>query len=475
LFSQIVEDFMKRLIFQIFLTLWFIIIVAALPGVSLAATGGAAEIASCNLAEFTELEAGFQQMVRLQAEHPGLFSETEYKAAALNYILNADRCYHAAVSAASEVDLQSLTDPIVIDHEGEWAPGYGAPPGSEAFVTHGSKWGAGSPFNGGSNQNGPGITGGTVTYSFMRDGVSHATETAGVNTDVRTGLGVNQCVEAEIAQAFAAWSAVADIQFVQVVDNNAASDGAGATGDIRIGAHLIDGANGVLAHAFFPPPNGVSIAGDVHFDAGDHWSCSPGAGMFDIGFVALHELGHAIGLRHEPSIGDGGHLAVMNPFYNPSLITLQSDDLNGAASIYGPGQPLTLSKQLVTPPSGIIPGATLTYKITVQNLSPQSVADVTLSDALPASSSYILGTAVANPAIVNLSSFPNSIAPFMMDGNSTLEIVYNVQLDLVNKGHLLVSSATVDAPSLPQPVQVQHTAIVDPFIVALPIILKAIN
>ncbi len=43
------------------------------------------------------------------------------------------------------------------------------------------------------------------------------------------------------------------------------------SGDIRIGAHRFDGAGKVLAHTYFPPPNGSTAAGDAHFDNSENW------------------------------------------------------------------------------------------------------------------------------------------------------------------------------------------------------------
>lgn len=69
-----------------------------------------------------------------------------------------------------------------------------------------------------------------------------------------------------IRQAFQLWADYANLNFTEVASN----------GDIRISWQVgnhgdgnpFDGLNGVLAHAFFPPPAGgtTALAGDVHFD-----------------------------------------------------------------------------------------------------------------------------------------------------------------------------------------------------------------
>lgn len=48
-------------------------------------------------------------------------------------------------------------------------------------------------------------------------------------------------------------------------------------GDIRIGAHYFDGPSKVLAHAYYPPPNGSTAAGDAHFDNSEKWVRSDGS------------------------------------------------------------------------------------------------------------------------------------------------------------------------------------------------------
>ncbi|MFN8459816.1 MAG: matrixin family metalloprotease [Anaerolineae bacterium] len=295
------------------------------------AAGDVMPTSSCDLEEFTRLEADFQRMTEIRAHQPSVFSTEEYKAAALAYLASGETCLHTM----SQANLQTETDPITID-EGGLSPYAGVL--GPLFNTNSLKWGANSPYNpSGQNIGGPGTPGGTVTYSYMPAGVSHVgspTDNGGTNTDVRTIASVSSCVQTEIAAAFAAWSAVANIQFVEVSDSGLASNAPGATGNIRIGAHAFDGVFNVLAHAYFPPSTGDtfnSIAGDLHFDVAEPWSCSPASGKIDIGLVALHEIGHSIGLNHEPA---NGNLAVMNPTYNPALSVLQQDDINGVVSIY---------------------------------------------------------------------------------------------------------------------------------------------
>ena len=74
------------------------------------------------------------------------------------------------------------------------------------------------------------------------------------------------CFLTEIRNAFAVWSAVANIQFAEITDNSQPFNSLNAVGDIRIGAHSLDGPSNRLAHAYQPPPNGDFGAGDIHFD-----------------------------------------------------------------------------------------------------------------------------------------------------------------------------------------------------------------
>jgi len=271
---------------------------------------------ACNQIALEEKEDYFNSLVELRLTSSNKVTEKEYQQAAIDYVKENELCYET-------LNLNKKSKDLNIDEGGVWLNSSSKLKYGE-YNAFGNKWGKGTQFTG----NGPGISGGTVSYSFIASGTSNAAESANANLAITSLPTYQSCFIAEIVNAFAAWSAVANIKFIQVSDNGLPLSTIGATGDIRIGSHTFDGPGGTLAHAFYPPPNGNSAAGDLHFDRNENWTCDSSG--VDIGIVALHELGHSIGLGHELT-----NPAVMQPYYNPSLNGLLTDDINGAVSIYG--------------------------------------------------------------------------------------------------------------------------------------------
>lgn len=169
------------------------------------------------------------------------------------------------------------------------------------FSTHGNKWGRNE-----------------LTYAFQNY----------TSDNNLTPTSIHQAID----QAFGLWAAETPLRFRRITNVNSA--------DIRIrfvsGDHgdgaSFDGRSGVLAHAFFPPPNAGALAGDAHFDEAENWTINIPLrrGQIDLVTVAAHEFGHSLGLRHSNVNG-----ALMFPSYSGAQRRLSGDDINGIRSIYG--------------------------------------------------------------------------------------------------------------------------------------------
>ncbi|MGL3211121.1 M10 family metallopeptidase domain-containing protein [Bradyrhizobium sp. BR 1433] len=135
-------------------------------------------------------------------------------------------------------------------------------------------------------------------------------------------------IRSTIINAFAAWAAVVPLRFTEV--------SAAAPHDIAIrfvyGDHgdgnPFDGPGRVLAHAYYPPPG--NFAGDVHFDDAEVWRINPSRpSEFDLLSVAIHEIGHALGLTHSTIPN-----SIMYDAYN-GVRQLTNDDIIAIGRLYG--------------------------------------------------------------------------------------------------------------------------------------------
>ena len=212
-----------------------------------------------------------------------------------------------------------------------------APTGPDAdanSLVQGTKWG------------GPVGTGDRITYSFPEMGAVWVADYSEENEPTRSFQPLNPAQRAGVQQALADWARLANLEFVQV------SETAGEIGDLRFATSVFqdDPATSSLdeskfgGHAYYP--GNLPQSGDVWLNSSvitstTAASYAPGTGNFT---VLLHEIGHALGLKHPHDSGGSGVVATSD-WYGNSLMSYRRYP-DGSAE---PFQSLSLSKVPSTP------------------------------------------------------------------------------------------------------------------------------
>jgi hypothetical protein len=183
--------------------------------------------------------------------------------------------------------------------------------GNGAYCTFGYKWGAGNPFsNPGEDKPGPSVGPVEITYTFIDGGYEFNTHSQQKLISKSFGE-IAACAKDTIRTALSRWEMAAAITFIEK-DND-------PTSDIKIVLGSIT--QGGVAFPAFPEKPCSDLAGQVAINFSIGNNCQR---MYTI---AIHEIGHALGLGHVQSDN------VMNP--NKVFTDLQPGDIIGIRSIYG--------------------------------------------------------------------------------------------------------------------------------------------
>ncbi|KAK4409904.1 Metalloendoproteinase 2-MMP [Sesamum angolense] len=127
-----------------------------------------------------------------------------------------------------------------------------------------------------------------------------------------------------VVRAFGKWDSTTHFTFSRAQNNQRP--------DLVIGFHRrdhrdgapFDGPGGALAHAFAP------TNGRFHYDSDETWSVAPVTNAFHLETVALHEIGHLLGLGHSSVEG-----AIMYArIQRGEVKNLHADDIQGIKALY---------------------------------------------------------------------------------------------------------------------------------------------
>ena len=165
----------------------------------------------------------------------------------------------------------------------------------------------------------------TITYSFTNlfDG--------GIDGSI-----TNPQMKSAIEEALELWAQYAPIEFVEVKDTGEKTRNNPDGADMRFGHENLGGRGGTLGRAslqFFG-----DLATKIAFDNRDTWGTDQTSSTNDFLAVAVHEIGHALGLRHESAQASIMRPTIRDVYDGLGSAFLYNDDINGIRALYGSGR-----------------------------------------------------------------------------------------------------------------------------------------
>jgi hypothetical protein len=277
---------------------------------------------------------------------------------------------------------------------------------------------------------GPGLGAATVRYVFSR-----------MTAQLASGA-----AQSEIERAMAEWSKVAAITWQPGTEPIGA-----ATVNVLFGAYdhgdgyPFDGPGGILAHTFYPaPPNPEPIAGDMHFDDSESWHI----GIYtDVFSVALHELGHSLGLGHSDD-----PTAVMYPYYK-MVTTLAAPDIAAILTLYAAQTSITTLPPPLPPPTpapappltltvNAAPSTTTASSVNLSGLATGSTGVITVTWS---SSGGASGTAAGLASAWSIVNVP------LVTGANTITITASTAADRVSRALIITRQSGGGGPDTTAP------------------------
>jgi len=246
------------------------------------------------------------------------------------------------------------------------------------------------------------------------------------------------------APALDMWNQVVGrMQFGRVMNSTAAVASGDRVNSMAFSSTVFGQSFGsnTLAVTYYSYSGSTMIEADILFNNAQSWDSYRGSlrSSEDIQRVALHELGHALGLAHSTIAN-----AIMYPYINSSY-TLTSDDVAGAQALYG--TPSASPTPTPTPSPTVTPSPTPTPTATPTGTPTPTATPTVTPSATPTPTPTTAPAAMLSPAPG--STFASSSVTFTWSAGSATAYVLLVSnssggSDIYNSGVIGALSATVN-------------------------------